>query len=232
MVAAAKRVLVVDDEEIVRESYRLALTDAGYDVQTVPNGRDAVAACRKEHFDVLLADIRMPDMDGLEVSRVVVHEHPDLRVIVITGYPSPESAARARRLGVSDYLQKPVAPDRLSAATAAALAKPIERALPEELESPSHVATTPAPQAAVESPTAERPATVVPQSVPTQVAQAMGIPARPATQDISAATAFLVLLGSPLIGLAYFLLFPIVGTVIALTVLGKEIVKLFGLGSR
>jgi DNA-binding NtrC family response regulator len=229
MVAAAKRVLVVDDEEIVRESYRLALTDAGYDVQTVPNGRDAVAACRKEHFDVLLADIRMPDMDGLEVSRVVVHEHPDLRVIVITGYPSPESAARARRLGVSDYLQKPVAPDRLSAATAAALAKPIERALPEELENPSHVATAPAPQAAVESPTAEQPATVVPQSVPTQVAQAMGIPARPATQDISAATAFLVLLGSPLIGLAYFLLFPIVGTVIALTVLGKEIVKLFRL---
>lgn len=218
MVAAAKRVLVVDDEEIVRESYRLALTDAGYEVRTVPNGRDAVAACRKEHFDVLLADIRMPDMDGLEVSRVVVHEHPDLRVIVITGYPSPESAARARRLGVSDYLQKPVAPDRLSAATAAALAKPIERAMPEELENPSHVATAPAPQAAVEQPTAEQPATV---------AQAMGVPAGPATKDISAATAFLVLLASPLIGLAYFLLFPIVGTVIALTVLGQEIVKLF-----
>lgn len=207
MVAAAKRVLVVDDEEIVRESYRLALTDAGYEVRTVPNGRDAVDACRKEHFDVLLADIRMPDMDGLEVSRVVVHEHPDLRVIVITGYPSPESAARARRLGVSDYLQKPVAPDRLSAATAAALAKPIERALPKELENPSHVATASAPQAAVvESPAAEQPTTVAPQSVSTQVAQAMGIPAHPATQDISAVTAFLVLLGSPLIGLAYFLL--------------------------
>ena len=227
MVAAAKRVLVVDDEEIVRESYRLALTDAGYEVRTVPNGRDAVAACRKEHFDVLLADIRMPDMDGLEVSRVVVHEHPDLRVIVITGYPSPESAARARRLGVSDYLQKPVAPDRLSAATAAALAKPLERALPEELENPSHVATAPAPQAAVEPPTAEQPVTVAPQPIPTQVAQAMGLPANPAAKDISATTALLVLLASPLIGLAYFLLFPIVGTVIALTVLGKEIVKLF-----
>ena len=83
-------------------------------MRTVPNGREAVTACRSEHFDLLLADIRMPDMDGLEVSRIVVHEHPDLRVIVITGYPSPESAARARRLGVSDYLQKPVAPDRLA----------------------------------------------------------------------------------------------------------------------
>lgn len=107
------------------------------------------------------------------------------------------------------------------------MAKPITRALPEELESSSHVAAAPVPQ-----PVAEQPASEAPQSVPTQVAQAMGIPARPATQDISAATAFLVLLGSPLIGLAYFLLFPIVGTVIALTVLGKEIVKLFGLGSK
>ena len=128
MVAAVKRVLVVDDEEIVRESYKLALTDAGYEVRTVPNGREAISACRAEHFDVMLADIRMPDMDGLEVSQVVVHEFPEVRVIVITGYPSSESAARAKRLGVSDYLQKPVAPDRLSAATAAALARPVDRA--------------------------------------------------------------------------------------------------------
>jgi hypothetical protein len=92
------------------------------------------------------------------------------------------------------------------------------------LEHPTHVADAPAPQSVVEQSAAK-----APESVPTQVAQAMGIPARPATQDISAATAFLVLLGSPLIGLAYFLLFPIVGTVIALTVLGKEIVKLFRL---
>ena len=127
MVAAVKRVLVVDDEEIVRESYKLALTEAGYEVRTVSNGREAISACRAEHFDVMLADIRMPDMDGLEVSQVVVHEFPEVRVIVITGYPSSESAARAKRLGVSDYLQKPVAPDRLSAATAAALARPVYR---------------------------------------------------------------------------------------------------------
>ena len=65
-------------------------------------------------------------------------------------------------------------------------------------------------------------------SIPVQIAQAMSIPTPTATQDISAATAFLVLLSSPLIGLAYFLLFPIVGTAIALTVLGKEIAKLLG----
>jgi hypothetical protein len=66
-------------------------------------------------------------------------------------------------------------------------------------------------------------------SIPVQIAQAMSIPTPASTQDISAATAFLVLLSSPLIGLAYFLLFPIVGTAIALAVLGKEIAKLLGI---
>ena len=156
MVAAVKRVLVVDDEEIVRESYKLALTEAGYEVRTVPNGREAISACRAEHFDVMLADIRMPDMDGLEVSQVVVHEFPEVRVIVITGYPSSESAARAKRLGVSDYLQKPVAPDRLSAATAAALARPVDR------EPAAAAPKTPVVQTPV----------VAPPSAPTEVGRA------------------------------------------------------------
>lgn len=227
MVAAAKRVLVVDDEEIVRESYKLALTEAGYEVRTVPDGRAAISACRSEHFDVMLADIRMPDMDGLEVSRVVVHEFPDVRVIVITGYPSPESAARARRLGVSDYLQKPVAPDRLSAATAAVLARPVER--PAAEASPDVEGAGAVAEDLPGAPTGSSVPAVPPAvSIPVQVTQAMGIPTPASTPDISAATAFLVLLSSPLIGLAYFLLFPIVGTAIALAVLGKEIVKMFG----
>ncbi|MHB0958057.1 MAG: response regulator [Pirellulaceae bacterium] len=231
MVAAVKRVLVVDDEEIVRESYKLALTEAGYEVRTVPNGREALRACRSEHFDVMLADIRMPDMDGLEVSQVVVHEFPEVRVIVITGYPTPESAARARRLGVSDYLQKPVAPDRLSAATAAALALPVQRTREEVLpQMPDASGPREAsPGLASESATS---ATQTAVPLPVQVTQTMGIPAPTTTKDISAATAFLVLLSSPLIGLAYFLLFPIVGTAIALTVLGKEIVKIFGIARQ
>jgi CheY-like chemotaxis protein len=222
MVAASKRVLVVDDEEIVRESYKLALTEAGYDVRTVPSGREALQACRMEHFDVMLADIRMPDMDGLEVSRVVAREFPDVRVIIITGYPSPESAARARKLGVSDYLQKPVAPDRLSAATAAALACPLKRA-PEEAASEMPVVNPPAAAVQCAPPNAAAPHVVAPEvPAPVQVSPP------PAVDDISAYTAFLVLLGSPLIGLAYFLLFPFVATAIAVTVLGKEIAKLIG----
>lgn len=124
MVVANKRVLVVDDESIVCESYKLALSDAGYDVRTVATGQEAIEACRCERFDVMLADLRMPDMDGMEVAKVVCREFPELRVVMITGYPSRESAEQAARLGISDYLQKPLSPERLSEATAAALARP------------------------------------------------------------------------------------------------------------
>ena len=226
--AASKRVLVVDDEEIVRQSYRLALTDAGYDVRVAANGRDAIEACRKEHFDVLLADIRMPDMDGLEVSRIISREFPDVRVIVITGYPSPESAARARKLGVSDYLQKPVAPDRLSAATAAALVRPVERVRD---DAASQIPVTPPTPTTRQTVSAESMMSQgVAANVPAPVPPTAGGGAVPvvALQDISPYTAFMVLLSSPLIGLAYFLLFPFVATAIAVTVLGKEIAKLIG----
>lgn len=130
MVVVDKRILVVDDEEIVRQSCQRALTDEGYTVRTVGSGRDALQACRAESFDVMLTDLRMPDMDGLDVIRAVASEFPEVRVIIITGYPSRESAEQSAKLGIFDYLEKPLSPGRLSAATAAALACP-----------PSHTAT-------------------------------------------------------------------------------------------
>ena len=84
MVAVEKRILVVDDEEIVRESCRRVLTEAGYAVRTVANGRDALRMCRAEHFDVMLTDLRMADMDGIDVIRAVAQECPGVRVVVIT----------------------------------------------------------------------------------------------------------------------------------------------------
>ena len=142
MVATEKRVLVVDDEEIVRESCRRSLTDAGYTVRTVESGRAALKACRAESFDVMLTDLKMPEMDGLEVARAVREEFPDVRVVIITGYPSRESTAQAKKLGIFDYLEKPLSPERLSEATAAALARP-----------PASIA----PVAKVEAPTPEAP---------------------------------------------------------------------------
>ena len=125
MVALKKRILVVDDEQIVRDSCQRALTDAGYTVHTVGSGRDALKACRDEPVDVMLTDLRMPDMDGFEVIRAVRKEFPEVRVVIITGYPSRESAAQAAQFGIFDYLEKPLSPARLSRATAAALASPL-----------------------------------------------------------------------------------------------------------
>ncbi|MCU0962497.1 MAG: response regulator [Pirellulaceae bacterium] len=220
MVAATQRILVVDDEEIVRESYRLVLADAGYDVRTVSNGREALEVCRAEHFDVVLADIRMPDMDGLEMSREVVRDFPGTRVIVITGYPSPESAERARRLGVSDYLQKPVPPDQLTAVTAAALARPLPVRC-EESETPAAAPSTAQTGPAVGGEMGASAASAGSATAAGRVAAALQ-----AGQDISPFTAFLVLLGSPLVGLAYFLLFPFVASVIAIAVIVKEVARL------
>jgi len=180
----------------------------------------------------MLADIRMPDMDGLEVSRVIAREFPDVRVVVITGYPSPESAARARRLGVSDYLQKPVAPDRLSAALAAALARPAERRRDEGAFEASVVGPPAAAPRSVRSPAVAPQGVASEVSAPVPVAARSGNAAVPSVGDISPYTAFLVLLSSPLIGLAYFLLFPFVAIAIAVTVLGKEIAKLIGGAAR
>jgi DNA-binding NtrC family response regulator len=125
MVASNKRVLIVDDEWIVCESYKAVLTEEGYSVRTALNGRDALAASRSERFDVVLADLKMPDMDGLEVTRELKREDPQVQVLIITGYPTPQSADQARRLGVFDYLSKPLSPDRLSSVTAAAAAVPV-----------------------------------------------------------------------------------------------------------
>jgi DNA-binding NtrC family response regulator len=127
MVTAEKRILVVDDEQIVRDSCQRALTDAGYDVKTAASGCDALDACRVERFDLMLTDLKMPDMDGLEVIRAMAAEFPDVRVVVVTGYPSPESAETASKLGIFDYLEKPLSPERLSAATAAVLARPARK---------------------------------------------------------------------------------------------------------
>jgi CheY-like chemotaxis protein len=209
MVVANKRVLVVDDETIVCESYKLALMDAGYDVRTVGTGNEAIQACRAERFDVMLADLRMPDMDGMEVAKIVAKEFPELRVVMITGYPSRESAEQAARLGVSDYLQKPLSPERLSEATAAALARPMRMPAPS-------VAAAPAPKEPVKAEAKE------PES------QAIGQPRPRAASNKLAREAVLVSVGFLAgVTIAYFLApvhilaYLMVGTAIASgTILG------------
>jgi DNA-binding NtrC family response regulator len=116
-----KNVLVVDDEEVVRKSYSRCLDGARCEVEAVPDGAAALEAMRQRTFDVVMLDLRMPGMDGMTVLRTMREEWPESEIVVITGYPSIESAKEAIRLGASDYLAKPLGPDEIIGAAARAM---------------------------------------------------------------------------------------------------------------
>ena len=110
-------VLIVDDEEVVRLSHARVLSNPWCQVETASNGREALQALERRSFDVVLLDLRMPEMGGLDVLRVIKERWPDSEVVVITGYASIETAKEAVRLGAYDYLSKPLDPDQVITAT-------------------------------------------------------------------------------------------------------------------
>ncbi|MBI3371868.1 MAG: response regulator [Betaproteobacteria bacterium] len=105
------RILVIDDEEIVRLSYLRSLKGPHCKVSSALNGEEGLGAMERDPFDVVLLDLRMPGMDGITVLRKIKEKWPECEVVVITGYPSIESAKEAVRLGAHNYLVKPVGPD-------------------------------------------------------------------------------------------------------------------------
>jgi CheY-like chemotaxis protein len=110
--ADEKIVLIVDDEAILRESLRDYLRDT-CQVVTAGTGEEALELIEKQDFDILVIDMRLPGKTGLQVLREVKESKPYVKSIVITAYPSAESAVEAMKLGATDYLIKPVAPDNL-----------------------------------------------------------------------------------------------------------------------
>jgi excisionase family DNA binding protein len=106
-VPARPRVLVVDDEASIRDLLAKTLALAEYDVDVAPDGRAALERIRMYPYDLLIADLKMPGMDGLSVIREAKRYKADLPVIVITGFSSESSAIEAINLGVSGYLTKP-----------------------------------------------------------------------------------------------------------------------------
>jgi len=101
------RVVVVEDEEGIRNLLTAALGANGYAVETYPDAHSALQKCNVENTDVALVDIRMPGMDGLELSRLLRARDPDLPVIIITAHADLESARDSIRLGVYDFIGKP-----------------------------------------------------------------------------------------------------------------------------
>jgi excisionase family DNA binding protein len=106
-VAARPRVLVVDDEASIRDLLAKTLALAEYEVDVAPDGRSALDRMRMYPYDLLIADLKMPGMDGLSVIREAKRYKTDLPVIVITGFSTESSAIEAINLGVSGYLTKP-----------------------------------------------------------------------------------------------------------------------------
>jgi DNA-binding NtrC family response regulator len=104
-------ILIVDDEEVVRRSHLRSLAETGCHAEAAADGREALQALEQHPFDVILLDLRMPGLDGMDVLKTIKERWPDSEVVVITGYPTIESAKEAVRLGAHDYIAKPVGPD-------------------------------------------------------------------------------------------------------------------------
>ncbi|MCA9735097.1 MAG: response regulator [Deferribacteres bacterium] len=107
------KILAVDDEEIILNSFRKILVLDGYSVDTVETGQEALGLIQKRHYDFVFTDLKMPEMDGVDVCKSVKHLRPDIDVIIITGYASVDTAVETMKFGALDYVQKPFTEDEL-----------------------------------------------------------------------------------------------------------------------
>ncbi len=111
-----QRILIADDEEVIREACFRIIKRMGYEVDVAVDGREAMDLLRDDHYDLLLLDLKMPAMDGMKVMAAVNREFPDLRIIIITGHGTQETAAETALAGAHDFLAKPFSPAQLRSA--------------------------------------------------------------------------------------------------------------------
>lgn len=107
---AKANILVVDDEAIVLKSCERTLSPEGFNVLTAERAKDALELLKKDSIDLVITDLKMPEMDGVEFIRHIREIKPDIGVVVITGYPSQESLKETLSLKILDYLPKPFSP--------------------------------------------------------------------------------------------------------------------------
>jgi DNA-binding NtrC family response regulator len=123
----------VEDEFSVAKGLEMVMTEEGYDVDLADTGRGALHTFwTKDNFDLMVADLRLPDIDGMEVIQRVKEKRPETKVVIITGYPSVSTAVQAVKIGVDNYLRKPFTDDEFMAAVGGAL-KGREKGSMEEL---------------------------------------------------------------------------------------------------
>lgn len=132
MAAKRRKILVVEDEAVVRESVRDWLVEDGYDVECVESGEEALERMKKEQYGVIVLDLRLPGIDGLQVFEHAKEVTPETKGVIITAYPSNETKEKAKRLGLLDYLPKPFKVDDLEKIVAGALGEVETKIKPKE----------------------------------------------------------------------------------------------------
>jgi len=108
------KILVIDDEKIVGESLRRTFQDEDYELDTAYSGLEGLQKARGGNYDLMLVDLKMPDISGLDVIKTIKKEQPDTMMIMITGYSTTESATEALKSGAFDYIPKPFTPEKIS----------------------------------------------------------------------------------------------------------------------
>jgi CheY-like chemotaxis protein len=232
---ALRKILVVDDDPVVGKSFTRVLgADKGYVVITSPNAAEALERMREQEYDLVVTDIKMPGMDGVELAEQVRARKPWTPVVIVTGYGTTDNEARAKAAGVSAFMRKPLTPEMIEESAAHAL-----------LEPAATTPVTPVPLSATE------PAPVVAHSVLSRIRNIALFVAAPFIGLVYALMLPIVggamlawmagkaiaknqnavkgikavawVLAAPFIGLAYAVLLPLVGTAMLLWVAGKAL---------
>jgi len=120
---SGERILIVDDEQVICDGCRLGLSESGYFTDTCLTGKAGVRALQSADYDLLLLDMKLPDMSGMDILKILRQDNPGIFVIVMTGYSSVENAVAAMKLGAFDYLTKPFTDEELRISVKRALGK-------------------------------------------------------------------------------------------------------------
>jgi DNA-binding NtrC family response regulator len=197
------KVMFVDDEEGVRTSWDRMLSDYGFDVTTAEDGTKAVRELRDHPVDVVVSDLKMPGLDGIQLLEWIHARRPETRFILLTGYGNDEVEQRVKELGAFEYLNKPISPETLAAVVTAAMHLKPQQAL------------TAAP--AVEAAEVETEVEATVEAAPEP---------QPVVRKSRLRAAFEILGGlivAPLLGLAFVMFLPVIGFGALFWMLGETV---------
>ena len=189
----SRKILVVDDDAVVGHSINRVLTGQGYQVREAVSGPEALEELGHQRYDMVFTDIRMPGMDGLDMTSRVKKSHPDVPVSIITGFGTEASERQARDLGVSGFLRKPLSPEMIVENAERMMRERTE--IQEAIRKSALAMMTPAAATATATSTAT-------------VAETVAAPA--AEKKESVAKNIALFFAAPFIGLGYILAFPFV----------------------